>query len=195
MIHSFIETILIHTMRVPIEPSFSLILVEITHLFCIRKYFTARKTKLREGNVFTGICHSVWGVLGTRHTSWDRSLGRNPPPPDMGPGNLPPYPHYWHLVVITGDLSKLVHLWTYHPLVLTSGGGHRTSGTHPTGMLSSLQTNAYNRVIFLLENRTLLENTTVFINKKYRPDIRFVRYFDGNKLETFTFLLFSYFWM
>ena len=34
-----------------------------------------------------------------------------------------------------------------------------------------------------------------FYQQKYRPDIRFVRYFDGNKLETFTFLLFPYFWM
>ena len=35
-------------------------------------------TKLQEGNAFTGICYSVWGVgegWVTSHSSWDRLHG------------------------------------------------------------------------------------------------------------------------
>ena len=51
-----------------------------------------------------------WEV--TSNGSWDRSNDRVPPSPlflpsDIRPSTLPPC--YWHLVVITGDLFKLVH--------------------------------------------------------------------------------------
>ena len=78
-----------------------------------------------------------------------RSLdtSRGTVPPDMGPGYPPSL--YWHLMVITKDLFKLVHLRTYHPpppppqppSVLTSSGSHQKTnsweagGTHPSGML------------------------------------------------------------
>ena len=68
---------------------------------------------------------------------------QHPRIPGMGPS--PPQPHYCHLIVITGDLLKLVHLRTYpRPTVLTSSGGHRNmyswlaGGTHPAGMLFCL---------------------------------------------------------
>ena len=53
----------------------------------------------------------------------------------MGP--TPFFSCYWHMVVVTGDLFKLVHLRTYSSLVLTSSCGLRKCGSiHPTGMLS-----------------------------------------------------------
>ena len=68
-----------------------------------------------------------------------------PTPPDTRHGTYSPQPHYCHLIVITGELLKLVHLRTYpRPTVLTSSGGHRNmkswlaGGTHPTGMLFCL---------------------------------------------------------
>ena len=99
-------------------------------------------TKLREGNVFTGVCRSVRrrdgyprstclgkGVAGySRSHVWGRAMGipgsmsRGAPTPTTniwwssevpGPARGPHLPCYWHLVVITGDLFKLVHLRTY----------------------------------------------------------------------------------
>ena len=56
----------------------------------------------------------------TSHASWDKSYGRGYPwhetwdlPPPCT-SNLGPTPCYWHLVIITGNLFKLVHLRTYH---------------------------------------------------------------------------------
>ena len=88
------------------------------------------------------------------HLGIDRMVGY-PSSPDIRPGNLPPLnllssPHYWHLMIITGHLFKLVHLRTLtppphtHTLVLTSSGGYQNmcswvaNGMHPTGMLSCL---------------------------------------------------------
>ena len=81
------------------------------------------------------VCHSVQGKgLGTLYASYDRSLY------PIGHQNWEPTPpsfrYCWHLVVITGDLFKFVHLRTYPPLVLTSSDAHRAGGTHPTRMLS-----------------------------------------------------------
>ena len=97
--------------------------------------------KLREGNVFTGVCPSVimstgGGGVGTSHTSWDRSYGYPPILDIRSP------PHYWHLMVIIRNPFKLVHLRPYPPPVLTSSGGHwntyswQAGSMHPTGMLS-----------------------------------------------------------
>ena len=56
-----------------------------------------------------------------------------------------PLPCYWHLVLITGDLFKLVHLRTYthqygHLVVATE-----VDGTHPTWML----------IFFIIQTNTL----------------------------------------
>ena len=101
------------------------------------------KTKLWEDNVFTGVCLSVNSVHmmeETSHASWDMSKGSLPPleyPTPWTPPGIPypwdtlppllltsgghhwrgPTPHYWHLVVILGDLFKVV-------LPLTSSGVH-----------------------------------------------------------------------
>ena len=102
-------------------------------------------TACQPGNVFTGVCHSAWaeGVL-----TWPLPMmhGDLPPSPwyqtwalplhltldtrygtyplDTRHRSLPPY--NWHLVAITGDLSKLVHCRAYSPsLILTSSGSHR----------------------------------------------------------------------
>ena len=52
--------------------------------------------RLREGNVFTGVCLFQSGVGVTSNASWDRSHGRVPPPPpdtapppDIRPRDLP----------------------------------------------------------------------------------------------------------
>ena len=68
------------------------------------------QTKSQESNVFTGVCSQGRGKW---HTSWDRSHGRVPPPPPRHQVWEPSPPYYWHLVVITGDLFKLVHLRIY----------------------------------------------------------------------------------
>ena len=115
-------------------------------------------TKLWEGYVFTGVCHSVHRGVGTSNASWDSSDGRGYPlaPPPWTQCRGPPFgwhthpsvqaPCYWHLVVTTGDLFKLVHFRTYPaptPGVTSSGGnwnrkryGFKVGGMHPTGMPS-----------------------------------------------------------
>ena len=86
------------------------------------------QTKLLKGNVFTGIClFTGGGGVGTSHVLWDRSHHRVLPPSDIRPGDYPPSSHEhqtWeptplHLVVITEDLFKLVHLRTYPSLTGT----------------------------------------------------------------------------
>ena len=75
--------------------------------------------------------------VGTSNASSDRWHGRVTS--DVAPNLC-----YWHLVMITGNLFKLVHMRTYPPpqLVLTSSGGYRNmyrwqaGGTHPSGILS-----------------------------------------------------------
>ena len=121
-------------------------------------------TKLREGNVFTGVCHYVGDILcpmsgtsgdvwggGWEHRTWDKHP--NPPTWDTNPC-------YWHLVVITGNLFKLVHLRIYPltppppQLVPTPSGGHRNTygwqagGTHHTGMYSCCCRGAVVRAVF-----------------------------------------------
>ena len=69
------------------------------------------QTKLWEGHIFT--CVRLWFCSGGSpcdHYTWCIWTWKPPPIPDMG-SNL----CYWHLVVITGDLFKLVHLKTYLP--------------------------------------------------------------------------------
>ena len=52
----------------------------------------------------------------------------HPRPRTPGMWPIPPCHCYSHLVVITGDLFKLVHLRTYPPQpLLTSSGGHRNT--------------------------------------------------------------------
>ena len=80
--------------------------------------------KLWEGNVFTGVCHSVWEqrVL----PRWD--LDSYTPPPDMEPGYLPHSPghgswvptHNWR----PAQTCSLEDLPPPLPPVLTSSGGH-----------------------------------------------------------------------
>ena len=100
-------------------------------------HFYHLPTKLRETNVFTGVCHSV-------HGERDMSNGRE----------YPPTSQMWHLIstpppspFITEDLLKLVQhdRTTYPPpppLILTPSGAHQNTycwqvgSTHHTGMLS-----------------------------------------------------------
>ena len=76
--------------------------------------FYRTQTKLWEGNVFTGVCLSTGGSHGALDlmvpTPPTFDLGTYPSPwiPNMGPTHC-----YWHLMVITEDLFKLVHLRTY----------------------------------------------------------------------------------
>ena len=79
----------------------------LTEIPCYRS-----QTKMREYNVFIGIC--VKGLCGEGVCTWNLGTHLPPPPLDMGPGYLPPcpplqtgyLPRYWHLVVSTGDLFK-----------------------------------------------------------------------------------------
>ena len=106
---------------------------------CLHNIFYRPPIKLWEGNVFTGVCHSVRVFLEGRTSmeegrvsrcdvwrgwgcaSHTYALSHQPnPPPDMGPK----YPT------------------SSPPLVVTPRSGHRSTygkqagGTHPTGMLS-----------------------------------------------------------
>ena len=94
--------------------------------------FYRPQTKLREGNVFTNVCHSVGGGsgVGISHAPWDRSHGRYPftpipppHPPNIRLGNLPLLltfgGHHWRPVQ-TCSLEDLPPT-----LVLTSSGCHR----------------------------------------------------------------------
>ena len=78
-------------------------------------------------------------VFAYDHYPW--CIGPLPSLPEMGPEYLSLHlPCYWHLVVSTGDLFKLVYLRT-SLMVLTSNGGDRDmyswqiGSTYPTGML------------------------------------------------------------
>ena len=113
--------------------------------------------KLREGNVFTDVCHYVQGERVTSHGIGQ--MVRYPPdirhevsplPLDIRSG-VSPSPCYWHLVVTTREsLAPATDIWwssqqncsnvfTWGPnphwnwnLVAATEAG----GTHPTGMLS-----------------------------------------------------------
>ena len=111
--------------------------------------FVTPANEFGEGNVFTGVCLFTGGryitCIMVNYLS----------PPGIRPWDLPlplptsdlgtyPYPHCWHLVVITRNLFKLVYLRTYptpQPALISSGGhwntyGWQVGGTRPTGMLS-----------------------------------------------------------
>ena len=91
-------------------------------------------TKLQEGNVFTGVCHSVqegyawsqvpsgWsvGMPGPRSLPWGMGIPGRKPTPKVHPGMVHPPP------------PRKVH-----SPVLTSGGGHLIGGMLLTGMLPS----------------------------------------------------------
>ena len=84
-----------------------------------------------EGNVFTGVRHSVPGESSCDHYPWcigtwvppsplDNRRGDLPPPPPPPPalqtwGPTLPVPCYLHQVVITGDMFKLVQWRTCPP--------------------------------------------------------------------------------
>ena len=87
-------------------------------------------TKLREGNVFTGVCHSVhrevclipgpfrgvWGWVYLEGTPPSKGTPcKGTPPGRYFPSPRNVHPHCWHLVVVT-----------------------EAGGKHPTGMLSCI---------------------------------------------------------
>ena len=82
--------------------------------------------------------HQTWGPPG--HQTWGNPLDIKPTDPPPRGYQTWTHPSRWHLVVITGDLFKLVHLGVSTPM----NGGHwnwsmygfQTGGTHPTGLLS-----------------------------------------------------------
>ena len=74
-------------------------------------------TKLREGNIFTGVCHSVHGgpYVTITHDMMELTIEGlphpAPPPYTETPACLPPPSCWWHLVAKTKDLFKqYVHL-------------------------------------------------------------------------------------
>ena len=92
------------------------------------------------------VCHFVQGDLmwPLPMMNWDMGT---PWTPDMAHTrllSLCPHPqsppNYWHLVVITGDLFKLVHLRRCHPTTdikwwPLNTYGWQAAGMHPTGVL------------------------------------------------------------
>ena len=74
-----------------------------------------------------------------RHGTWVPYLPSVPPTRELA---IYPSTCYWPVVVVTGDLFKLVHFRTYpHPVLVPSDGHWKTYGwqagsTHPVGMLS-----------------------------------------------------------
>ena len=108
------------------------------------------QTKLREGNVFTGVCLSFcWEGWGPHVTITHDGLGHEYPLlwiPDMGPPPIPDIGPTHHPLLLTsgGHHQRPVHTCSLEDLplpILTSSGGHRNTygwqvgGTHPTGML------------------------------------------------------------
>ena len=94
--------------------------INLTGWFTFSSYHL--QTKLQEGNVFTDVClFTGWGckyipyIMG--YVTWPPTSdqGTYPSPLDIGSRDLPSGPCYWHLVVITGDLYKLVLLKTSPP--------------------------------------------------------------------------------
>ena len=94
------------------------------------------KTMLWEGNIFTGVrplggevhhMHHRIGHMVGFSTPWTSNLGTYPLPLDIRPSYLP-LPCYWHLVVVTGDLFKLVHpqLYWQDLYYIYYSGGHWT---------------------------------------------------------------------
>ena len=93
--------------------------------------------------------HQTWGSTPGHQTQgptllppWTSDLGRLMPPRKS---DLGAYLHQWHLVVITGDLFKLVNFWDLSSPGVTSGGGHwnctygfQAGRMHVTAMLSCL---------------------------------------------------------
>ena len=91
----YLQYLFYHTMFVPKLPSY--------------------QTKLQEGNVFTAVCLFTGGPMWPLPIMHWTSLYKAP---DMGPTPLghqtwgltvPPH-CYWHLMIITEDLFKLVHV-------------------------------------------------------------------------------------
>ena len=80
------------------------------------QYIYHPQTKLWEGNIFTGVSHSVYGVSPCDDYPW--CIGTWVPPGyqtwDLPPCPCPPF-CYRHLMVITGDLFKPVHSRTFPP--------------------------------------------------------------------------------
>ena len=71
--------------------------------------------KFGEGYVFTGLCLFTEGGVGSQMHHGIGHMARYPTP---HPPHIPYSPCYWHLVVITIDLFKLVHLGMFpspHP--------------------------------------------------------------------------------
>ena len=85
--------------------------------------------KLQEGNVFMVVCLSVILFTDASHVTVSHNAldhGYLPHIPHPLPFHTYPTPATAiYLVVVTGDLLKLVHLPSPH-LVLTSSGGHRS---------------------------------------------------------------------
>ena len=97
------------------------------------------------------VCSQWKRGIGTSQASNDR-CGLRPSPqnqtwrPTLPLPSLPSPPCYWHLVVITGDRLKFVHLKTYcsqywHLVVATKNTySWQVGSTHPTGVLSCFNT-------------------------------------------------------
>ena len=91
--------------------------------------------KLREGNVFTGVCVSTVG--GGGHIPWDHT------PRSVHPVTVPPGNH--------------------NPLLLTPSDSHHTyswqaDGTHPTGMYSCFNYNCHKYIPYMLLLWNFLDN-------------------------------------
>ena len=90
------------------------------------------QTKLREGNIFTPVCHSVRGEV-----SGSGSGGGGVP---MGLGVHTPWPHPLHTHIPLGHpLDRQTHRQTHTNGTHTPPHyGQQAGGTHPTGMFSCL---------------------------------------------------------
>ena len=94
--------------------------------------FTARKPSLGQGNAFTPVCHSVWGVYPT-------SLDVDPLPLDADPPGVDPHPQ----IQIPSPLDA--DPWDADPPDADPPPryGQQAGGTHPTGMHNCLTFDFY----------------------------------------------------
>ena len=84
---------------------------------------SCQKVDLNISQVSVILLGGVGNITNIMHSSLDSRPMGTPPSLDIRHGSTV-LPCYWHLVVITGNLFKFVHLRPYHPPIMTSSGGH-----------------------------------------------------------------------
>ena len=98
---------------------------------------SCQKVDLNISQVSVILLGGVGNITYIMHSSLDSRPMGTPSSLDIRHGSTV-LPCYWHLVVITGDLFKFVHLRPYNPHYWHLVVAAEVDSTHPTEMLSCL---------------------------------------------------------